>query len=81
MPFCDLLPMVHPNDIVFDGTNNCTLCNVLTSDTEKKLVRVWEFEVKAEKSDPSAASKTLHRAEVRYIIIGSLFIELLLSVI
>lgn len=23
VPICDLLPMVHPNDIVFDGTNNC----------------------------------------------------------
>lgn len=24
IPFRDLLPMVHPNDIVFDGTNVCT---------------------------------------------------------
>ncbi len=23
VPFRDLLPMVHPNDIVFDGTDNC----------------------------------------------------------
>lgn len=23
VPFRDLLPMVHPNDIIFDGTDNC----------------------------------------------------------
>lgn len=23
VPFRDLLPMVHPNDIAFDGTDNC----------------------------------------------------------
>ena len=60
MPFRDLLPMVHPNDIIFDGMDNCYSAQGLTS--TEKCVYVdqilceckWESEVTTRKSDSRA---------------------------
>lgn len=32
IPFCNILPMVHPNDIVFDGMNNVNIKLIVKSD-------------------------------------------------
>lgn len=36
IPFRDLLPMVHPNDIVFDGTRVCTQTDQVKPLTHKQ---------------------------------------------